>query len=324
MCTCIDFKTKDFYFGRTLDLEYRYKEQVCITPRGYNFNLKNGNKIKTKYALIGIATVIKDYPMYYEACNEKGLCMAGLNFPKTCVYNDPLEGKLNITPFELIPYFLGLYKSVKEVKEEIKNLNITNLSYMEGFPLTSLHFMFSDCKESIVVEQTIDGLKVYDNPVGVMTNNPSFDYQIKNLNNYMTLTASYGKNNFANNIKLEPYGVGMGAIGLPGDYSPASRFVKACFIKQNSVCDDDEISSVTQFFHILDSVSFVKGAIITQNNRYDITTYSCCINASKGIYYYKTYYNNQINRVMLNDSNMNSNKLTIYDLCLEQNINSIN
>ena len=320
MCTCINLKTKDFYFGRTLDLEYRYSEQVTITPRKYLFNLKNGEEIKTKYAMIGMATIMDKYPLYYEACNEKGLSIAGLNFPKTCAYFDPLKDKLNLTPFELIPYFLGLYDNIKDVKVAIKNLNITNISFKDGFPLSPLHWMISDANESIVIEQIKDGLKVYENNVGVMTNNPSFDYQLMNLNNYMNLTPKYGNNCFSKDINLEPYGVGMGAIGLPGDFSPASRFVKAAFLKNNSICDDDENSSITQFFHIMDSVSMVKGSVITKDEKCDITAYTCCINVTKGIYYYKTYDNNQITAVKLTEKNMNSKNLDCYYLNENQNI----
>ena len=320
MCTCIDFKTKDFYFGRTLDLEYRYSEQVCVTPRKYEFNLMNGETIITKYAMIGMATIMDRYPLYYEASNEVGLSIAGLNFPKTCVYNNVDCDKLNLTPFELIPYFLGLFASVKEIKNVINNLNIINIPFKEGFPLSPLHWMISDCNESIVVEQTITGLHIYENKVGVMTNNPSFDYQLMNLNNYMNLTPKYGNNNFSNELDLTPYGVGMGAIGLPGDYSPSSRFVKACFIKQNSKCNDDELSSVTQFFHIMDSVSMVKGSVLTKDDKCDLTAYTCCINATKGIYYYKTYDNNQITAIKLNEKNINSKTLELYYLNENQNI----
>ena len=116
----------------------------------------------------------------------------------------------------------------------------------------------------------------------------------------------------------------MGAIGLPGDNSSSSRFIRASFNKLNSVCNDDEESSVTQFFHILDSVSMVKGSVITENNNYDITTYSCCINTTKGIYYYKTYNNNQITAIKLNNVNVNDDKLSIYELIEKQQIKYIN
>ena len=320
MCTCIDFKTKDNYFGRNLDLEYRFNEKVVITPRNYEFILKNGSIIKTKYSMIGMATIINEYPLYAEATNEKGLSIAGLYFPKNAYFYEENKQKLNLTPYEIIPYFLGLYRNVAEVKRDITNLNITNIQFNKEIPISDLHWMISDGKECIVVEQTEDALKIYDNPFCVLTNNPPFAYHLNNINNYLNLTPHYATNRFSNKFNLEPYGQGMGAIGLPGDNSPASRFVRASFNKLNSVCNDDEESSVTQFFHILDSVCMIQGTTITQNGKYDITTYSCCINTSKGIYYYKTYTNNQITAIKMTEHEKNRKELSIYNLEEKQQI----
>lgn len=320
MCTCIDFKTTDNYFGRNLDLEYRFNEKVVITPRGYEFKLKNGNVINTKSALIGMATVVNDYPLYAEASNESGLSMAGLYFPGNAKFFEPDASKLNLSPYELIPYLLGLYSTVSEVRGVFDNLNITNTAFMDNMPVTDLHWMISDGNDCIVVEQMQDGLKVYDNPLGVLTNNPPFDYHLINVNNYINLTPNCAKNRFSNKINLSQYGQGMGALGLPGDTSPASRFVRAVFNKLNSSCKGDEEESVSQFFHILDSVAMVKGATVTAEGKYDITSYSCCINVSKGIYYYKTYTNNQITAVRMTDKEKNKKELSVYDLVEEQQI----
>ena len=324
MCTCINFKNKDVYFGRNLDLEYSFGEKVVITPRNYEFNLKKDKTFKTKYAMIGMATVIDNYPLYAEACNEKGLSIAGLYFPGNAYYSKAKEGKINLTPFEFIPWLLGTYQSIAEVRELINNLNLINISFKENLPLAPLHWMISDSRECIVIEQMIDGLKIYDNPIGVLTNNPPFYYHQLNLNNYMHLMPNNAQNNFSNSLDLRTYGQGMGAIGLPGDNSPASRFVRAAFNKLNSVSENKEESNVTQFFHILDSVSMVKGSTITNEGKYDITTYSCCINTSKGIYYYKTYDNNQITAITMNDENKNSSNLAIHNLINTQQINYIN
>lgn len=320
MCTCINFKTKDNYFGRNLDLEYRFNESVVITPRNYEFKLKNGKTIKTKSAIIGMSTVIDNYPLYAEATNEYGLSIAGLYFPENACFFPEDNTKLNLTPYELIPYFLGLYKTVAEIRELLLNLNITNIPFKDNLPITDLHWMISDAKECIVLEQTKDGLKIYENEYGVLTNNPPFDYHLTNINNYINLTPNYGENRFSNKSSLKPFGVGFGSIGLPGDNSPAGRFVRATFNKLNSVCDDDEISSITNFFHILDSVSMIKGTTITKENKYDITTYSCCINTTKCIYYYKTYTNNQITAIKMTESEKTKQELTIYNLIEEQQI----
>lgn len=324
MCTCINFKTKDNYFGRNLDLEYRFNEKVVITPRNYKFNLKNGTSITSKYSMIGMATVVSNYPLYAEATNEKGLSMAGLYFPKNACFFKEEDNKLNLSPYELIPYFLGLYSSISEIKKDITKLNITNTPFSKEMPVSDLHWMISDESECIVIEQMEDGLKVYNNPIGVLTNNPPFEYHLNNINNYSNLSPYNSENTFSNKINLNQYGQGMGAIGLPGDNSPASRFIRASFNKLNSKCEDDEKSSVTQFFHILDSVSMVQGTTITKENKNDITTYSCCINTSKGIYYYKTYTNNQIIAIKMSEKEKNNKYLSTFDLIEEQQIKYIN
>ncbi len=324
MCTCINFKSKDNYFGRNLDLEYRFNEKVVITPRNYEFKLKNKSVIKTKYSIIGMAMVVDNYPLYAEASNEKGLSMAGLYFPSNACFFSEDNTKLSLAPYELIPYFLGLFTKVSEIRDSLNNLVITNTPFNNDLPVSDLHWMISDKEECIVLEQTKDGLKIYDNPIGVLTNNPPFDYHLMNINNYINLTPYYGKINFSDKINLKEYGQGMGAIGLPGDNSPASRFIRASFTKLNSVCNEDEESSVTQFFHILDSVSMVRGSTVTKENKNDITTYSSCINIDKGIYYYKTYNNNQISAIRMTEENKNKKELSIYDLIEKQQINYIN
>lgn len=314
MCTCLSLKNNDFYFGRNLDLDYSFNEQVAITPRRYEFKLKNGNTFYNNYALIGMATVYDEYPLYAEAINEKGLGMAGLNYPFHDMYPEPREGKNNISPFEFIPYILGQCVSVKEAREILKDLWLDNVAYSDKLPLTVLHFMIADKDECIVIEHGKDGLMIYDNPYGVMTNNPSFPYHLENIKNYMHLSSDNSENRISKNIDIKPYGEGMGAIGLPGDFSSASRFIKTSFLKLNSYSDTDENSNVAQFFHILDSVVMVRGSVITGNNHYDITTYSCCANASKGIYYYKTYDNSGISAVNLFNEDLNGNKLIVYPL----------
>lgn len=320
MCTCIEFKTRDFYFGRNLDMEYRFGEKVIVTPRNYEFALKREKTFKTKYAMIGMAAVSDEYPLYAEASNEKGLSIAGLYFPGNAYYAKEKAGKINIAPFELIPWLLGNFASIKEAKSAIENINLIDTAFAESLPITHLHWMISDGDDCIVLEQTEEGLQVYDNPMGVMTNNPPFSYHMINVNNYINLTPNNADNRFSQQIDLKPYGRGMGSIGLPGDTSPSSRLVRALFNKLNSVCDEDEESSVSQFFHILDSVSMIKGTTLTEDGKCDFTTYSCCMNAAKGIYYYKTYNNNQISAVRMNYKNMNDAKLSVYELVERQQI----
>ena len=196
MCTAITYKTKDFYFGRNLDVERSYNERVVITPRNFEIKMRCVTALKTHYAIIGMATVINNFPLYFDATNEKGLSMAGLNFPDNADYK-PFHEKLNnVTPFEFIPYILGKCKNIYEALEEVNKINLVNMNFSENLPLSPLHFIISDRAKSLTVESVKDGLKIYENPVGVLTNNPTFDYHLMNLNNYMTLHEGKGENKF--------------------------------------------------------------------------------------------------------------------------------
>lgn len=247
MCTAATYKTKDFYFGRTLDYEFSYGDEITITPRNFPFKFRHTSECNSHFAMIGMAHIADGYPLYYDAMNEKGLCMAGLNFVGNAVYFEPKNGKENIAQFEFIPYILSHCDSVLQARKKLENLNITNTQFSDKLPCAQLHWIISDRNESLTVESTNDGLKVYDNPVGVLTNNPPFDIQMFMLNNYMSLSPKQPENNFGKSAELTTYSRGMGAIGLPGDLSSASRFAKVAFTKLNSVSGDSESESVNQF-----------------------------------------------------------------------------
>ncbi|MBQ6511303.1 choloylglycine hydrolase [Methanobrevibacter sp.] len=326
MCTASNYITERHYFGRNFDYEISYNERVTITPRNYELKFRKIDDIKTHYAIIGIAAGIDEYPLYYDACNEKGLAIAGLNFAGNAVYQDMKEDMLNITPFELIPYLLGCAESVAEARKLIEDINLVNINFADELPLSPLHWMMSDNSgEAIVIEPLEDGLKVYDNPVGVLTNNPPFDKQLFYLNNYRSLSNKNPENNFSDSFDLDEYSRGMGAIGLPGDLSSASRFAKVAFTRANSYSDMDEVSSLGQFFHILKSVEQQNGCtFISDPNLYEYTIYTSCYSTSKGILYYTTYENSQISAVDLHNEDLDSENLINYLLINEQQINFIN
>lgn len=311
MCTAITYKTKDHYFGRNLDLEYSYNEAVTITPRNYIFEFRRMGEMRTHFAMIGMAYVVDNFPLYYDATNEKGLSIAGLNFPDNADYKPYCEGKDNVTPFELIPWILTQCETVNEAKKLIERINIYNENFSHNLPLSPLHWIISDKERSITLESVRSGIRVYDNPVGVLTNNPTFDYQMFNLNNYMSLTNGDIKNTFSaeKDLALKTYSRGMGALGLPGDFSSVSRFVKAAFVKQNSVSQNSENESVSQFFHILKSVEMPRGCVKVGEDSYAFTIYSSCCNTDQGIYYYTTYYNSNICAIDMRKENLNNDKL---------------
>ena len=306
MCTAVSCGS---YFGRNLDLERSYGERVIITPRSYCFDMGTLPKVKCHYAMIGMGVAAKGYPLYYEATNEKGLSMAGLNFPGNACYKAFDDKKDNVTPFEFIPYILGKCDSVREAEVLLERVNLVDISFSDDLPLSPLHWIISDKEKSITVEPLKEGLRVYQNPYGVLTNNPTFDWHLININNYMGLHEGAGENKISVRNSFDNYSLGMGAIGLPGDYSSASRFVRAVFIKEKSPCFESEKECVSHFFHILDGVAMPKGCVMTPTGEYEYTRYSCCCNVEKGIYHYKTYDNNSITAVDMHSYDLDENKI---------------
>lgn len=319
MCTAITFPKKHFYFGRTLDLEYSYRESVTVCPRNFPLAMRMLPDLKTHHALIGMAFVQEGFPLYYEAVNEHGLCMAGLNFPSNAHYPPAAEGKTNVAPFEFIPYLLGTCENLEEARAALETINLCNVNFSEALPLSPLHYMIADKTGAIVAEPMEDGLHVYDNPVGVMTNNPPFPMQMDRLNDYMSLTVLPPENTFCPGLPLRTYSRGMGGMGLPGDLSSASRFVRAAFVRCNSLCGDTEEECVGQFFHILGAVEQQRGCV-KLGERYEITVYTSCCNADTGAYYYTTYGNRRIRCVELRHEDLNGTALASYPISTAEDI----
>lgn len=314
MCTAASFKNKNTYFGRTLDYEFSYGEKVTITPRNYPFEFRHLGLNNNHYAIIGMAHIHNDYPMYYDAMNEYGLGMAGLNFVGNAKYNEVIEGKENVAQFEFISFILSTCKNVLEAKNKIKEINLVKTPYNEYYPAAKLHWILRDTNDCIVVEAMEDGLHIYDNKTGALTNNPPFNYQLENLKNYVSLNNDEPNKSFSFNEAF--YSRGMGTVGLPGDLTSQGRFVRVVYTAHFSVASPDEKSSVNQFFHILESAWQTRG-LCKINDKYEITIYASCMNLNEGIYYYKTYDNPQISAVYLKNENLNSSKLISYDLAKE-------
>ena len=324
MCTAATYQTKDFYIGRTLDYEFSYGDQITITPRNYPFRFRYMGQMQSHYALIGMAHVVEDYPLYYDAVNEKGVGMAGLNFVGNAVYESEKADRENVAQFEFIPWVLSQCASMKEVRTLLERINLTGTSFSPQLPTAGLHWIIADKDDCITVESMADGLHIYDNPVGALTNNPPFEQQMFQLNNYMHLSPKQPINQFSDELSLHTYSRGMGALGLPGDLSSMSRFVRVAFTKMHAVSGDSEKESVSQFFHILGSVDQQRGCCEVADGKYEITLYTSCCNASKGIYYYTTYENHQITAVHMHRENLDGKDLIRYPLItgeqiLEQN-----
>ncbi len=324
MCTAASFQAKDHYFGRTLDYEFSYGEEVTITPRNYRFSFTNQLNMPVHYAIIGMAHVADQYPLYYDAVNEAGLCIAGLNFVGNAVYHAAATSRAGIAQYELIPWLLGQCATIQEVKSLLVGICITDKTFGENYPLAQLHWIISDKTGSLTVESVQDGLKIYENPVGVLTNNPPFDMQMFALNNYMGISAKEPMNRFSKDLPLHSYSRGMGALGLPGDLSSQSRFIRAAFTNMNAISREGEKENVSQFFHILGTVEQTMGCCTLENGKHEITIYTSCCNASRGIYYVRTYDNHQIQAVDMHRVDLDANQLFRYPATQEENIRMLN
>ena len=194
----------------------------------------------------------------------------------------------------------------------------------DDLPLAPLHWHIADRTGALVLEATREGVRLYDDPVGVLTNNPPFPFHQLNLRQYQHLTARPTENRLAPALPLEAFGQGMGAIGLPGDASPASRYVRAAFCKLNAPDPGGELERVSDFFHLLDAVAMVRGSVLTPEGKWDMTTYACCFSAGAGTYYYKPHGNSRLSAVRLAGADLDSGEVQLFPLCQEQDVRMLN
>ena len=320
MCTAITYQPRELYMGRSLDYEASYGEEIVMLPRRFPLRFRHGGGSEQGYAILGTAHVADGYPLYYDAVNEKGLGIAGLNFVGNARYAAPQDGRQNVAQFEFIPWLLRQCATLAEARQLLQDVNLTGTPFSPHFPAAQLHWLLADATGALTLEPTAAGLQIYENPVGVLTNNPPFPQQLFALNNYMHLSPRQPENTFAPDVPLQAYSRGMGALGLPGDLSSPSRFVRAAFVRANARSERTEDANVSQFFHILTSVEQQRGCCELDDGQFEITLYSSCCNADRGIYYYTTYDNRQITGVKLHAADLDSARLTAYPLVDTQQI----
>ena len=333
-------------FGRNLDLDRGFGEKVVIMPRRFPLHFHHASNLDRHHAMIGMAAVVDDHPLYAEAMNEHGLYMAGLNFPGNAHYEDAVpEGNTALAPDELIPWILGTCQNIEEAKEKLQSISLARIPFTrhdgQTLPLAPLHWHIADQHGALVLETMECGNFLYEDPVGVLTNNPPFPFHQMNLNQYQHLSASPVQNKIAPALDLQRFGeIGKkGVLALMCDSTNAerkgftmsertvgktfdnifaehknTRIIIATFAS-NARCEDQEHSRVAQFFRLLDTVAMPRGSVITEQGREDITIYSCCMSKATQTYYCKTYESAGICAVSMRPEMMDDKQLHIYDLC---------
>lgn len=315
MCTAVSFIQKGgLYFGRTLDLDRSFGEQVAVTPRNHPLAFRLAGERRRHHALVGMALAAEGCPLYYEAANEAGLAMAGLNFPGNAAYLPPAEGKDNIAPFELIPWVLGQCDTAAQARRLLERCNVTDLAFRSDLPPAPLHWLIADGTGCLTAEPMAEGLRLYDNPAGVLTNNPPFPFQMHHLALHLNLTREEPVNRFAPGLELAPDCLGMGAVGLPGDLSSPSRFVRAAFARGNALPGGTEEERVEQCFHLMDTVAQTGGLARAGKDGFERTVYTCCYSAPARTYCYTTYENRRITAVALEDFDLEGDAPVFFPL----------
>lgn len=311
MCTAIRFDEK--IFGRTFDFERSFGEKIVVTPRE---KMRVG-EANNRYAIMGVGIKNEGTPLYFDGINEWGLTIGALNFPGCAVYHNPSPGQTGVSSAHLISLVLGFCRSVAEARNMLDKMCITSDGADENTPPTPLHWMIADSREAIVVESVSEGLMVYDNPVGVLTNSPDFPYQLTRLADYSSVSTENPKTTLGG----QPlYSRGMGGIGLPGDYSSTSRFVRAAFVKANSVKAGDHTADISRAFHILSAVSLPLGCVVTDDGAPVSTIYTVCADMEKPGYYLTTASCRTIRQISLTDELIEGDEIMTFPIYREEMI----
>ena len=314
MCTGVRFSDDkgNMYFGRNLDWSVGYGQKVVVTPRGYSYESAFLGTMQPAHgAIIGMAIVVDNKPLYFDCANESGLAIAGLNFPGYAQYADvATEGKTNVAAYEFPLWVVMNFATVDEVEKALKNTAIVGQPINEQFPVSELHFIIGDSKRSIVVEYTANGMEIFNNDVDVLTNQPGYGWHKENLRNYMNLFPQMPKEVRWEKAKMMPFGSGSLMRGLPGDYYSPSRFIRVAYLNTHYPVKTTEEENVSRLFHTLTGVAMIDGAAEMADKKCEITVYTGGYSSATKTYYYNTYENPAIVSVKMEDYNLDSNELT--------------
>ncbi len=294
MCTVINQTASYHLFGRTLDLSYTYGEEVVITPHAYPFSFRHQQPNRPTSPMMGIAHVSNGYPLYYDAMNTHGLCMAALRFPTYTMYHPYQKGKQNLASFEVIPYVLGQCHTMQEALKLLQDTNITPDAYSPQLPPTPLHWMLSDGECSVVLESTQSGVEIYSNPAHVMTNAPTFDIQ---------------------QIRLD---VMTKEQQLPGDMSSTSRLVRGVYANTHTCHEDNLKDEICRFFHVMGMVSVPKGCWMDDDQRPVYTVYTSCGHPPSMTYHVSTYDDPHVRSVSAKTQHLWGNTLVKFPIHTEK------
>ncbi len=307
MCTVIACRAADTLVGRNLDLEYSLGERVTLLPRRAPFVCRQTCAPTEGFAVMGMAYMPHEQPLFYDALNEKGVYMAGLNFPLWATYA-PADSPDAVAPFELIPYVLRQCATAREAADLLLRTTVAAVPYSEELALTPLHWFLCDGAESFAVEPLCDGLHVEPNAVDVLTNSPPLSYHQIRLADFTALQTDAPPAAFGD-VPTPLYSRGMGGLGLPGDFSSSSRFVRAAFMRCHAPWLEGDAARA-HTLRMLSCVSFPKGCVRV-GERDEITVYSSCCALREGRYSYITYEDFTIRSIAFDEIDTDGDRVVI-------------
>ena len=273
--------------------------QTSFTPKG-----QNGMTFKSKYGYIGLAVHEKEF--IAEGLNEAGLSAGLFYFPNFGSYQlyDEQYNSTTIADLQLVSWILSQFATVDEVKANINKVRVVSLMGGNGSE-EAIHWRIGDKSGKQIVLEIENGVPhIYDNPIGVLTNAPNFPWHLSNLSNYINLTPVNPKAHKMADFMVNPIGHGNGFLGLPGDFTPPSRFVRAAFFKSTAPMLPTARQTMLQCFHILNNFDIPIGMNFPKNEIPDLpsaTQWTSVIDLTNKVVYYKTFDNNNIRMIDLKD-----------------------
>lgn len=295
MCTAITLgsQSNEFFFGRTMDFSHDIIPQFFTLPQFFTWiNPINGNPVTDSFRILGLAQEEEGNLVFFDGVNEKGFAAAALYFAGNAKYSEPSanSSKESVSSLDFLHYILGKCSSTKDLPLVLQNISITGIPDPVTNTIAPLHWIAADRDGScVVIEPTERGIELTSNPIGVMANSPNFHWHMTNLRNYMAASPTQTEEASWGGTTLTPFGQAGGTTVLPGGFTSPERFVRAAYLKTHIPTPKGGQEAIPACFHIMESVSIPKGAVVTSRNTYDYTKYVAFINLSTCEYFYKTY-----------------------------------
>ncbi|WP_176056622.1 linear amide C-N hydrolase [Brucella intermedia] len=320
-CTSFILPTKDgsFVYGRTMEFGFNIDSKMIMIPRNFKMTSQlsadtAGKTWNAKYAAVGMNAFA--LPALIDGMNEKGLAGGILYFPDFAQYPDPASAKPenSLAPWDFLSWALGNFSTVAEVKAALETVAVVGVKQSDMGFVPPVHYTLHDTTGASIVIEPVEGkLKVYDNPLSVLTNAPTFDWHMTNLRNYVNLSPKNVKALKINNETIKQLGEGSGMLGVPGDMTPPSRFVRASANLLSARSVPSGIESVRLAEHILNSfdipIGLVQGEAGEEDKPVDYTQWTTVADMKNDVYYVKTYEEQILRGVSLKDLDLDAKEL---------------